>query len=489
MTDPTDTNATDATETTDADRRLLRDQAARLGLDVPDDVLSDILDDALGSASDERPPAPTGDDRGHRAADDHNALLAVYDEPRVESGHGSLVGTTVALKDNIAVADLEMTCGSDAYSVVPSFDASVVERLLEEGAGVVGKANMEPFAMGPTGEFSDFGHVENPLDASRVAGGSSSGSGAAVAAGTVDVALGTDTGGSVRIPAACCGIVGVKPSHTLVPRYGFVDFAPSLDTIGPLARDVETAATVLEAIAGPDRRDPTTSTARAVDDLTDLDDADGLRVGLPSTPFSRSADAVADAVRTAATRLEDVDIEVSEVPLDLAEIEAAYLTVGSAEFVWLLDGDGVVRGHGSGYNEELRAAFRAARERGLGEHVARRVLPPAFLDARSAGRTYARARREGIAFEERLDEAFESVDALVMPTLRDLPPEVGETTTRADFLPIVGNTAPFNIAGTPAVTVPVTDEGRVPISAQVVAPRFDDGLALRVAHALERCAD
>jgi aspartyl-tRNA(Asn)/glutamyl-tRNA(Gln) amidotransferase subunit A len=481
------TDASSTSDPTEADRELMRSQATRLSLDVSDSILDEILADALGSTPEERPPAEVGDDRGHRADDDENALLAVYDEPRVESGHGTLVGVTVALKDNIAVADLEMTCGSEAYSVVPSFDASVVERLLENGAGVVGKTNMEPFAMGPTGEFSDFGHVTNPGDADRVSGGSSSGSGAAVAAGTVDVALGSDTGGSVRIPAACCGVVGVKPSHSLVPRYGFVDFAPSLDTIGPLARDVETAATVLESIAGPDCRDPTTSSARRVGSLTaDLDDAEGLRIGLPSTPFSRSELAVAEAVRTAATRLDAVGVDVREVPLDLGEMEAAYLNVGSAEFVWLLEQHGVVRGHGSGYSEELRAAFRAARKRGLGDHVARRILPPAFLDARSEGRTYARARRRGIAFEERLDEAFESVDALVMPTLRDLPPTVGETTTRADLIPIIGNTAPFNIAGTPAVTVPVAEVSGVPVSAQAVAPRFEDDVALRVARALER---
>jgi aspartyl-tRNA(Asn)/glutamyl-tRNA(Gln) amidotransferase subunit A len=195
---------------------------------------------------------------------------------------------------------------------------------------------------------------------------------------------------------------------------------------------------------------------------------------------------VAEAVRSAAARLESVGVDVREVPLDLGEMEAAYLNVGSAEFVWLLEQDGVVRGHGSGYEEELRAAFRAARERGLGDHVARRVLPPAFLDARSEGRTYARARREGIAFEERLDEAFSTVDVLVMPTLRDLPPSVGETTTRADFIPIIGNTAPFNIAGTPAVTVPIAELSGVPVGAQAVAPRFEDDVALRVARALER---
>jgi aspartyl-tRNA(Asn)/glutamyl-tRNA(Gln) amidotransferase subunit A len=477
---------TDAT-----DRELMRTQAERLDLDVSNETLDEILADALGSAPDERSPAKTGDDRGHRADDGENALLAVYDEPRVESGHGTLVGLTVALKDNIAVADLEMTCGSAAYSIVPSFDATVVDRLLAEGAAVVGKANMEPFAMGPTGEFSDFGHVANPLDSERVAGGSSSGSGAAVAAGTVDIALGTDTGGSVRIPAACCGLVGVKPSHTLVPRDGFVDFAPSLDTIGPLARDVETAAVVTETIAGPNRCDPTTASARdpGTGSLTeDLDDTDGLRVGLPSTPFSRADDDVAEAVREVALRLAEVGVDVVDVPLDFGEMESAYLNVGSAEFVWLLEQDGVVRGHGSGYSEELRAAFRAARERGLGDHVARRVLPPAFLDARSAGRTYARARRAGIAFEERLDAAFDTCDALVMPTLRVLPPKVGETTTRADFIPLIGNTAPFNITGTPAVTVPVAELSGVPVSAEAVAPQFEDGVALRVARALERVA-
>ncbi|KAB1185446.1 MULTISPECIES: amidase [Haloferax] len=470
----------------------MRTQAERLGFSLPDELLTEIAESTQSdSDSDFEATVSSGTDRGHVADDAENALLAVYDEPRVHTDSGILAGVTVAVKDNIAVADLEMTCGSAAYALVPSFDAPAVSRLLDEGATLVGKANMEPFAMGPTGEFSDFGHVTNPLDPDRVAGGSSSGSAAAVAAGTVDVALGTDTGGSIRIPAACCGVVGVKPSHRLVPRYGFVDFAPSLDTIGPISTDVQTGAKALATMAGPDPRDPTAANRPMDPDAVDetLDSPEGLTVGVPDTPFDRSDERVADAVREVVDRLEDLGITVEPVELDLGETEFAYLSIGSAEFSWLLAGNGVVRGQGTGYSEELRDAFERARNEGLGEHVARRILPPAFLDATTGGAVYASARREGIAFGERLATVFEQVDAIVTPTLRSLPPGLGETTTRDDFIPLLGNTAPFNIAGTPAVSVPVTTLDGHPVSAQAIAPQFEDSRALQVARSLERVAD
>ncbi|WP_137290463.1 amidase [Natronorubrum halophilum] len=468
----------------------MRTQAERLGFDLPNSILEEILETATDGEASPTATVPTAEGVGHASDDDENALLAVFDDPRVRTDAGPLSGKTLAVKDNIAVADLEMTCGSATYSVVPSFTAPAVERLLEAGIAVVGKANMEPFAMGPTGEFSDFGHVTNPLDPDRVAGGSSSGSAAAVAADTVEVALGTDTGGSVRIPSACCGIVGVKPSHRLVPRYGFVDFAPSLDTIGPMTRDVSTAASALAAMAGPDPRDPTSADrSLEFETLDELEDVDGLTVGIPDTPFERSSDEIAAAVRTVTDRLSTLGVETVPVELDLGDTEAAYLNIGAAEFSWLVSGNGVTRGQGTGYNEALRQAFESAREAGLGEHVARRILPPAFLDMTSGGASYAAAREEGLAFAARLAAAFESVDALVTPTLRVLPPKIETVTTRADLLPILGNTAPFNIAGTPAVTVPVTSIDDVPVSAQTIAPRFEDGRALRVARALERVAD
>ncbi|WP_416841435.1 amidase [Haloferax sp. DFSO52] len=470
----------------------MRTQAERLGFTLSDELLAEIAESTNSAADGSfEATANNGTDRGHAADDAENALLAVYDESRVGSDTGVLSGVTVAVKDNIAVADLEMTCGSKAYSLVPSFDAPAVSRLLDAGATLVGKANMEPFAMGPTGEFSDFGHVTNPRNPDRVAGGSSSGSAAAVAAGTVDVALGSDTGGSIRIPAACCGVVGVKPSHRLVPRYGFVDFAPSLDTIGPITTSVEGGANALAAMAGPDPRDPTAANRPLTADDVDvaLESAEGLTVGIPDSPFDRSDESVAQAVREVANRLEEVGVSVESVELDLGETESAYLNIGSAEFSWLLAGNGIVRGQGTGYSEELRDAFERARDGGLGEHVARRILPPAFLDATTGGASYTAARNEGIAFGERLTAVFEQVDAIVTPTLRALPPKRGETTTREDFIPLLGNTAPFNIAGTPAVSVPVTTIDGLPVSAQVVAPQFEDMRALQVARSVERVAD
>lgn len=160
---------------------------------------------------------------GSFSTDDYNALLDLYDEPRGGSNGGPLAGLTCAIKDCIAVKNLRMSCGLKDFTYVPNYDAAVVERLLMDGADVVGKANMEPFAFGPTGENSEYGSPTNPAAPNRVPGGSSSGSGAAVAADLVDFALGTDTGGSVRLPAACCGVVGIKPTHSLVPRHGFVD--------------------------------------------------------------------------------------------------------------------------------------------------------------------------------------------------------------------------------------------------------------------------
>lgn len=485
----------------------MRTQADRLGFTLDDDLLRELV--AVSQVSVPENDVPTSEDDcesptvpeepkdwvprgGHRADDPENALLAVYDEPRTKAESGPLAGITVAVKDNLAAKGLEMTCGSAAYSTVPSFDATAVSRLLDAGATLVGKANMEPLAMGPTGEFSDFGHVSNPIDEDRVAGGSSSGSGAAVAAGTVDLALGTDTGGSVRIPATCCGVVGVKPTHRLVPRYGFVDFAPSLDTIGPLARDVETAAAALEATAGPDPNDPTVAngSATSLDGIVEsLDDCEGLTVAVPEAAFDQADDRVAAAVRAATDRLTSLGLSTTTVDLDFTGLDEAYLNVGAAEFSWLLAGNGLVRGDGSGYSEELHTAFRCARLTGLGDHVARRVLPAAFLDAVTDGEAYAAARRRGIAFAEALDAVFDTVDALVVPTLEVLPPRVGETADREDLLPLIANTAPCNLVGVPATTVPVATIDGLPVGAQAVAPRFADGVALRVARALERVAE
>lgn len=464
----------------------VRDVANRLGFAVSDDVLRDVCEAStafLDQTAKADTEARARESTGRQSDDGENALLDVYETPRQRVETGPLAGQRVAVKDNLAAQDLTMTCGSRVFKTVPTFDALVVDRLLDAGASLVGKANMDAFAFGPSGEFTDFDPVENPVAPDRVPGGSSSGSGAAVAAGTVDVTLGTDTGGSVRIPAACTGIVGVKPTHGLVPGDGLIHFAPSLDTTGPLARDVETAAAALGAIANGDsfRRQWTETDASLVDAVKSRDES--LTVGLLKPFFEKSADGVAESVREATRGLDEVTVTSVTVPTGW--IERAYMATGSTEFAWYLRQRGVVHGDAPLPHEELQAALSDAVEEGLGTHIARRVLPSAVCDDVTGGQVYAAAQREAKRFREALAGAFEDVDILVTPTIRTLPPERGRIETTEEMQWLLGNTSPVNMAGHPAVTVPVDREEGLPISAQLIAPDFREVDALRVAQMLE----
>ena len=469
----------------DPDREALAALADELslptdGVDV-EAVLSFARD--LADAVPDDPP-PDVESIGRPGDDAYNAFLAVYPEPRSTGAGGPLDGLSVAVKDNIAARGLEMTCGARGFSHVPSFDAVVVERLLDAGACLVGKTNMDAYAFGPAGQWSGFGQVTNPVAPDRVPGGSSSGSGAAVAAGLVDAALGTDTGGSVRSPAACCGVVGVKPTHRLVPRFGFVENMPSTDVIGPLARDVDTAARVLEAVAGHDPRDPTSAHA-PVDGLADLGasplDADGpIAVGLVESSLDLVTDEVASAIEATADALADDGATVRPVDLEFGDVDRAYpLSFGALRRQGF-----VTRGDGTGYDREWRTALSSAR---LTDHVAERLLPGALLDRLTDGASYVAAREEVRAFGGRLDELFRDVDVLLCPTLRMLPPEPGAVRSAEEGLKY-SLTKPFSLARVPAVSVPAGDVDGVPVSAQVVAPQFEDRRALRVAKTIEATA-
>jgi aspartyl-tRNA(Asn)/glutamyl-tRNA(Gln) amidotransferase subunit A len=399
----------------------------------------------------------------------YNELLACYETARQRRATDPLSGLRVAV--NISAADLPLTCGSKLVAVVPEIDATVVSRLLDAGAPLVGKANMDAFAFGPSGEFSDYDPVEKPTYPDRVPGGSSSGSGAAVASGAVDIALGSDTGGSVRIPTSACGVVGMKPTYALVPRHGFVSFAPSLDTIGPLGRDVETVAKTLTVIAGPGVRDPT------VRDRSLPRFSEGFRlpenpiVGLPREFFEVTDTEVGEAVRNAVS---DSSLSVQSTGLARGAIEEAYFLIRAAEFVWYLDQEGTIRGQGSEYTDAVRELLRAVRDVDLGEHIASRLLPSALLDSEMEGGSYFAARREVFQCIEQVTEALDTVDALVVPTLRTRPPGFGEMESADDMLTLLGNTAPFNLARVPAVSVPVGTIDGVPVAAQVVGPQFSD---------------
>ena len=446
------------------------------------------LDDVLTSI--EKDEISQNNSVGSFSDDRYNAILDRYDNPRSEKDHGPLSGFTFAVKDNISVKDLKMTCGVTDFSYVPSLDAVVVERLLEAGAELVGKTNMEPFAFGQTGEQSEFGPVTNPIAENRICGGSSSGSGAAVAGELVDFALGTDTGGSVRAPAACCNLVGLKPSNGIVPRHGFVDMVPWTDTIGVVAPDVQTAGNVLDVMIGPNRRAPASSPIE-VDSVNVLGKSDGgLTIGIPESLLRKSGEQVTTVMEELQRKLDnDPKVTLRTVSLNISDISELYPLMFS-DFAWLVKQCGIIHGEGTSYNEEFRKAFEEFVEHhNFNEYVTSRVLPAAYVDENTNGQVYVALRNEVTEFRTRLDDLFTEIDLLLTPTMRTVPPELGTVGVYEGSLNIMGNTVPFSLANTPAVSVPVQKIDGLPVSAQIVAPQYEDHTALLGAKLIEELSD
>ncbi len=421
----------------------------------------------------------------------YNAFIT---EETIEGdGSGPLFGRTVAIKDNISTAGVRTTCGSDTLAdYVPPYDATVVERLTDAGATIVGKTNMDEFGMGTTTETSAFGPTENPAAEGRVPGGSSGGSAAAVAAGEADFALGSDTGGSVRCPAAFCGVVGIKPTYGLVSRYGLVAYANSLEQIGPIAPTVEGAAELLEVIAGPDPNDATT---RAPPDDVDTEyaaaadgDVDGLSVGVPTELFEGADDGVRDVFEDALGDLEDRGATVSTVSLPSVEtaVQAYYVIAMSEASSNLARFDGVRYGTGGDSDGNWNESFAAAREEGFGEEVKRRVLLGTYaLSAGYQDKYYKQAQDARAWVKRDFDEAFESVDVVASPTMPVPPFELGESLDDPLQMYLAdANTVPVNLANLPAISVPAgeTDEG--PVGIQFVGPAFGEPTIVRAGSAL-----
>ncbi|WP_255149926.1 Asp-tRNA(Asn)/Glu-tRNA(Gln) amidotransferase subunit GatA [Halorarius halobius] len=441
------------------------------------------------------------------ADDEYNAFVT---SERIEpTGEGPLSGTTVAVKDNISTEGVRTTCGSEMLAeYVPPYDATVVERLKEAGATIVGKANMDEFGMGTTTETSAFGPTRNPVDPERVPGGSSGGSAAAVAAGEADVALGTDTGGSVRCPAAFCGVVGIKPTYGLVSRYGLIAYANSLEQIGPIAPTVEAAAELLDVIAGPDPNDATTReasearsasnsrTGEAHETAADSDyaaaadgDVDGLSIGVPTELVEGADEAVEAAFYDALDDLEAQGATYEEVSLPSVEtaVQAYYVIAMSEASSNLARFDGVRYGTSGGYEGDWNESFANAREEGFGEEVKRRVLLGTYALSAGYHDKYYKQAQDARAWVKRdFDEAFEDVDVVASPTMPVPPFELGESLDDPLQMYLAdANTVPVNLANLPAISVPAgeTDEG--PVGLQLVGPAFGEETIVRAASALE----
>ncbi len=417
-------------------------------------------------------------------------------DERIASGEpvGPLAGVPVAIKDNIAIRDIQTTCGSRILEgYVSPYTATAVERLRGAGAIVIGKTNLDEFAMGSSTENSAFFVTRNPHDLNRVPGGSSGGSAASVASGTSILALGSDTGGSVRTPASFCGVVGVKPSYGRVSRYGLVAFASSLDQIGTLSKSVRESAQMLEVICGFDHFD-STSADQAVDEFVkNLDPPiKDVRIGVPKEYFIGGIDPEVKSRVEAGIRVyESLGCDIQEISLPHTEYAiAAYYLIATAEASSnLARYDGVRYGLRKAGNAALQEMYRETRHSGFGKEVKRRILLGTYaLSAGYYDAYYVKALKVRTLILRDFQQAFERVDVILTPTLPTVAFKIGEKT--ADPLSMYLSdifTITCNLAGLPGISIPCgkNSEG-LPIGLQLMANHFQESLMLRVAHQFEK---
>ncbi len=411
-----------------------------------------------------------------------SALAAAKEsDRRLADGRGGMLeGVPIAVKDNISTEGIRTTCASkflDNY--IPPFDASVVEALRREGVVIIGKTNMDEFAMGSGNENSAYGAVKNFRDNSRVPGGSSGGSANCVAAGEAFAALGSDTGGSIRQPAAYCGVVGLKPTYSLVSRYGLVAFASSLDQIGPLTRTVKDAAYMLDVLAFKDGKDSTSSerTEKCYSDYPT--DVKGKKIGIAREYFGDALDkGVKDEIMKAVKLLESkgaeiVDVEIKSFPAALA----TYYVLSSAEAASnLARFDGVKYGIRA-ENDDLYSLYYNSRTQGFGAEVKRRIMTGNYvLSSGYYDAYYLKASKIRTLIKKDFEKAFEKCDAIVGPTAPTVAFKAGDKTK--DYTKVYLEdiyTVPVNIAGLPAISVPCgVADGGMPVGVQFIGKAFDE---------------
>ncbi len=428
---------------------------------------------------------------GEQAAD----AAAALDKRRADGETlPPLAGVPMALKDNLCTKGILTTCASQMLrGFVPPYDATVWEKLREQGTVLLGKLNMDEFAMGSSNENSSFHPTRNPRDPSRVPGGSSGGSAAAVAAREVPFALGSDTGGSIRQPASFCGVVGMKPTYGRVSRYGLVAFASSLDQIGPLTSDVRDNAIVLGAIAGKDPRDATCVSLPVPDYTAELEKGvEGLVIGVPKQFFGEGlAPAVKDAVERAAKTLEELGAKLKELSLSAVDYALpAYYVLSSAEASSNLSRfDGVRYGYRAENYDDITDLYSASRSEGFGSEVKRRIMIGTFaLSAGYYDAYYKKALQVRTLIRRELEQALETCDVILSPVSPTTAYRLGEKI--ADPLQMyLGDvyTVPANIAGLPALSLPCGEDGDgLPIGMQLLGRAFDESTLYRVGYAFEQ---
>lgn len=407
---------------------------------------------------------------------------------------GPLAGIPVAIKDNMSTKGVKTTCASKIlHNYVPPYNATTVQKLFDEDAVMVGKANMDEFAMGSSTENSGMQITANPWDLDRVPGGSSGGSAAAVAADEAIISFGSDTGGSIRQPAALCGVVGLKPTYGLVSRFGLVAFASSLDQIGPFSKDIRDCALAMNYIAGHDKLDSTSAQIDVPDYTENLGkDIKGMKIGVPSEYFGDGIDKeVKDAVWKAIHKLEELGAKYEEVSLPHTDyaLSAYYLIAPAEASSNLARYDGVRYGHRSEEANDLVDMYKKTRKEGFGDEVKRRIMLGTYaLSSGYYDAYYKKAQKVRTLVKQDFEKAFEEYDVLISPVTPTTAFKIGDKSN--DPLQMYLSdicTIPINLAGIPALSMPCgLDSKGLPIGLQIMGNHFAEEKILQVAYAFEQ---
>jgi aspartyl-tRNA(Asn)/glutamyl-tRNA(Gln) amidotransferase subunit A len=420
-------------------------------------------------------------------------------DKRIKAGDTTspLLGIPIAIKDNMCTDGIKTTCASKILAnFVPPYDATVVRKLKEAGMVLCGKPNMDEFAMGSSTENSGFFITKNPWDLERIPGGSSGGSAAAVAADECIGSLGSDTGGSIRQPASCCGVVGLKPTYGRVSRYGLVAFASSLDQIGPITKDVKDTALLMNVIAGHDPRDSTSADIPSPDLTKALKkDVKGLKIGLPKEYFIEGMDPeVEKAIRDAVKVLERLGAKVVEVSLPHSDYAVAtyYILATSEASSNLARYDGVKYGFRADKAKDLLDMYRKTRDQGFGPEVKRRIMLGTYaLSAGYYDAYYKKGQQARTLIKRDFDEAFKSVDVIATPTAPTAAFKIGEKSS--DPLQMYLSdifTISVNLAGIPGMSLPCGfTKGNLPIGLQLLGRHFNEETIIHAAYAYEQATE